>query len=46
VAAEDQVSERLVVGDPGAEDAIGQAYAAFVREVIDRTDAPGESDGR
>ncbi len=37
VAAESQVGEKLVVGDPGADDAIGEAYAAFTQEIIART---------
>lgn len=37
VAAENQVGEKLVVGDPGADDAIGQAYTAFAHEVLART---------
>jgi chromosome partitioning protein len=39
VAAETQVGERLVVGDPGTDDAIGRAYAAFAQEVLGRTSA-------
>jgi len=37
IAAEDQVSERLVAGDPGANPAISEAYLAFAQEVIERT---------
>jgi len=37
VAAESQVGERLVVGDPGTDDAVAQAYGAFVDEVLSRT---------
>lgn len=33
VGAEDQVAERLTVGDPGMNPAIGEAYAALVTEV-------------
>lgn len=37
VAAETQVGDKLVVGDPGTDDPIGQAYEAFAQEVIART---------
>lgn len=37
VAAESQVGDRLVVGDPGADDAVGGAYESFVQEVIEAT---------
>jgi chromosome partitioning protein len=37
VAAEGQVGEKLVVGDPGTDDAVAHGYAAFVQEVLART---------
>lgn len=40
VAAEDQVGDRLVVGDPAANADLSDAYARLVKEVLDRT---GES---
>jgi len=46
VAAEDQVSERLVVGDPTAEDSVAAAYAHFVQEVIARTNSQVAIHGR
>jgi chromosome partitioning protein len=41
VAAEGQVGERLVVGDPGTDDAVAEAYGAFVGEVLARTRSAG-----
>lgn len=37
VAAEGQVGERLVVGDPGTDDAVATAHGDFVQEVLTRT---------
>jgi chromosome partitioning protein len=37
IAAEDQVSDRLVAGDPGANPAMSEAYIRLAREVIERT---------
>lgn len=36
IGAEDQVAERLVVGDPGMNPAIGAAYGALVTELVER----------
>lgn len=40
-AAEDQVGDRLVFSDPGANPDLTQAYAAFTQEVIERTGVRG-----
>ena len=40
-AAEDQVGDRLVFSDPGANPDLAQAYAAFTQEVIERTGVRG-----
>jgi chromosome partitioning protein len=37
VAAEDQVGDRLVAGDDGANRDLSVAYQAFVEEVLSRT---------
>ena len=37
VAAEDQVSDRLVAGDPAANPTVSQPYLDFTQEVIERT---------
>lgn len=37
VAAEDQVGDRLVVGDPTANPDLSEAYSQLVKEVLDRT---------
>jgi chromosome partitioning protein len=37
IGAEDQVAERLVIGDPGMHPDIGAAYEALVTEVVERT---------
>ena len=37
VAAEDQVGDRLVVGDPTANADLSDAYGRLVKEVLDRT---------
>lgn len=42
MAAEGQVGERLVVGDPGTNDPVGQAYAQLATEVVARTSARSE----
>ena len=39
IGAEDQVAERLVVGDPRMNESIGDAYTAFVAEVLERAEA-------
>lgn len=39
IAAEDQVGERLVAGDPGTNTDLSDAYAAFTAEVLARTEA-------
>ncbi|NAE18312.1 ParA family protein, partial [Enterococcus hirae] len=38
-AAEDQVGDRLIAGDPGANDDLSAAYIAFTDEVIALTGA-------
>jgi chromosome partitioning protein len=38
IAAEDQVGDRLVVGDPAANSDLANAYSAFIDEVLTRTD--------
>jgi chromosome partitioning protein len=45
VAAEGQVGEKLVVGDPGTNDAVAEAYGAFVQEVLARTASAAEVSG-
>lgn len=45
VAAEGQVGEKLVVGDPGTDDAVADAYGAFVQEVLARTASAAEVSG-
>jgi chromosome partitioning protein len=41
VAAEDQVGDRLVVGDPTANPDLTEAYSQLVKEVLDRTGVGG-----
>lgn len=39
IGAEDQVGDRLIVGDPTANADLAEAYTALVKEVLDRTEA-------
>ena len=40
IAAEDQVSDRLVASDPEANFALSEAYLAFAEEVLTRMGVP------